>query len=62
MYAIYILPRNPGEISFEETVLILENLFREKTSLFNTRWQCLNLQKKKGGVRITFANSVKGSN
>ena len=32
----YILPRNPEEISFKETVLILKKIFREKCSLFNT--------------------------
>ena len=35
----------PGEISFEETVLILKGIFRERGSLLNTRWQCLNLTK-----------------
>ena len=36
-YANYILPRDPGEISFQETRQILTKIFGEQCSLFNTR-------------------------
>ena len=49
-YANYILPRNPGEISFKETVLILKKNCGEISSQFNTRWQCLKLTKKREGL------------
>ena len=47
-YANYIF-REILEISFEETVIILKKIFGEKSSLFNTRWQCLNLTKSGEG-------------
>ena len=45
MHANYILPRNPGDISFEETVLILKK-YEEKISLFNTNIVVLKPDKK----------------
>ena len=32
-------------MNFDETVLILSNIFGDRSSLFNIRWQCLNLVK-----------------
>ena len=40
----FILPRQPGEVTFWETIQILTKIFGEQSSLFNTRWQCLNIQ------------------
>ena len=44
-YANFILPKQPGEINFEETIGILTKIFGDRTSLFNARWNCLNLYK-----------------
>ena len=57
-YANYILPKNPGEISFQETIQLLTKIFGEKSSLFNTRWKCLNLAKKDSEDYTTFASVV----
>ena len=45
-YVNFILPRQPGEVTFQETIQILTKIFGEQSSLFNCRWQCLNLTKK----------------
>lgn len=44
-YTNYILPKNPRDISFEETVKILSQIFGEQSSLFNIRYQCLKIVK-----------------
>ena len=56
-YAKYILLRNPGEISFEETVLILKKYLGRKV-LYSTRWQCLKLKKKTRVDYSTFTGIV----
>ena len=45
-YVNFILPSQPGEDTFRETIQLLTEIFGEQTSLFNTRWQCSNLTKK----------------
>ena len=45
-YCNYILPKKPGNITFDETVLILSRIFSEKSSLFYMLYQCLNFMKK----------------
>ena len=57
VWSNYILPRNPGEIPFEET-LNSEKIFGEKSSLFNSRWQCLNPRNKGWEDYSTFAGIV----
>lgn len=57
-YCNYILPRVPGEISFDETVQILTNVFGEKSSLFNLRWKCLNLTKRDDEDFFSYAGIV----
>ena len=37
-YVNFILPRQPGEVTFRETIQILTKIFEEQSSLFNTRW------------------------
>ena len=49
-YGNFILLRHLGEIPFQETIQILTKIFREWYSLFNRRWQCLNLTKKENIV------------
>ena len=42
-YCNYTLPCRLSEITFEGTVKILTIIFREKVSIFHTRYQILNL-------------------
>nr|CAX83695.1 Gap-Pol polyprotein [Schistosoma japonicum] len=42
----HILPKLPRELSFEETVAQLSEIFGESSSLFSIRYQCLNLVKR----------------
>ncbi len=45
-------------MTFRETIQILTKIFGEQNSLFNTRWQCLNLTKKDCEDYTTFASTV----
>ena len=45
-YENIFLPRQPGQVTFWETIQIEIKIFEEQISLFDTRWQCLNLTKK----------------
>ena len=56
-YCNYILPRKLGEISFDETVQILTNIFG-KGLLFNIRWKYLNLTKKEDDYFFIYAGVV----
>lgn len=42
----YILPDNPKEIGFKETVEILRKLFRKQESDFCLRWKCFQMARK----------------
>ncbi|CAH8511941.1 unnamed protein product [Schistosoma turkestanicum] len=44
-YADHVLPKLPRELSFEETVTQLSDIFSESASLFSIRYHCLNLVK-----------------
>ena len=57
-YANFILPKQPDEVIFRETILILTKIFQKQSSLFNTRWQCRNLTKKDCEVYTAFASTV----
>ena len=57
-YVNFILPRQPDEVSFRPTIQILRKIFGEQSSLFNTRWQCLNLTKKDFEDYKTFSSTV----
>ena len=43
-YVNYILLKKPTDIPFEETILLLEKIFSDKSSLFNTCSNCLNFK------------------
>ena len=45
-------------MTFRETLQILTQIFGEQSSLFNTRWLCLNLMKKYCEDYTTFASTV----
>ena len=44
-YVNYILPKNPRDLSFDQTISILKQMFGEQTLLFNVPYQCLKLVK-----------------
>ncbi|XP_014778320.1 uncharacterized protein LOC106874916 [Octopus bimaculoides] len=54
----FILPRKPVELCLEETIIILTNIFSEKSSQFNIRWECLNLKKNESDDFVTYAGMV----
>ena len=56
-YINFILLRQPGEVTFRETIQILMKIFGELSTLFNTSWQCLNLTKKDCEDYMTFAST-----
>nr|VZI49261.1 unnamed protein product [Spirometra erinaceieuropaei] len=57
-YANFILPKNPREVAFKDTVETLSQIFGEQSSLFNTRFQCLQLCKRDSDDFITYAGIV----
>ncbi|BHF84066.1 hypothetical protein SprV_0902721600 [Sparganum proliferum] len=52
-YANFILPKNPREVTFKDTVRTLSQIFGEQSSLVNTRFQCLQLCKRDSDDFIT---------
>nr|VZI46396.1 unnamed protein product [Spirometra erinaceieuropaei] len=57
-YANFILPKNPREFAFTDTVKTLSQIFGDQSSLFNTRFQCLQLYKRDSDDFITYADIV----
>ena len=54
----YIIPKLRSELSFDEAVKSLMELYCPKTSLFHKRWKCINLTRKEGQDYTTFASVV----
>ncbi|BHF86025.1 hypothetical protein SprV_ctg2002920300, partial [Sparganum proliferum] len=57
-YANFILPKNPPEVTFKDTVQTLSQIFGDQSSLFNTQFQCLQLCKRDSDDFITYAGIV----
>ncbi|VDP19415.1 unnamed protein product [Schistosoma margrebowiei] len=57
-YTGHILPKLPRELSFEETVTQLSEIFGESSSLFSIRYQCLNLVKREADEYGVLADIV----
>nr|VZI12977.1 unnamed protein product [Spirometra erinaceieuropaei] len=57
-YANFILPKNPRELAFKDTVGTLSQIFGDQSSLFYTRFQCLQLCKRDSDDFITYAGIV----
>ncbi|BHF66177.1 hypothetical protein SprV_0200919300 [Sparganum proliferum] len=57
-YANFILPKNSREVTFKDTVQTLSQIFGEQSSLFNIRFQCLQLCKRDSDDFITYAGIV----
>ena len=54
----FILLRKTLELSFDEAVKLLTELFSPKTSLVHKRWKCLNLTKNDEDDFATYAGVV----
>ncbi|XP_062704254.1 uncharacterized protein K02A2.6-like [Aedes albopictus] len=57
-YVSYILPKKPKEVTFDETIKTLKSIFGRQTSLFNQRYQCLQLKKDPTDDYFTYAGVV----
>lgn len=57
-YVNFILPQNPRDLSFNETVQILSKIFGEQSSLFNIRYQCFQVSKSPSDDYLTYAGKV----
>ncbi|CAH8601572.1 unnamed protein product [Schistosoma rodhaini] len=57
-YKNHILPKHPREISFDETVNILNKMFSEQMSLFRIRYNCLQLTREADEDYTTYAGRV----
>ncbi|VDL93449.1 unnamed protein product [Schistocephalus solidus] len=56
LYTDIPLPKNPRDLTFDETVKQLSGIFGEKSSLFNIRYQCLKLVKTDTDDFLTLAS------
>ena len=54
----YILPKKTNELTFDETIKLLMELYGTKASLFHKRWVCLNLKRTEDQDYTTFASIV----
>ncbi|CAH8590406.1 unnamed protein product [Schistosoma haematobium] len=57
-YVNFILPQNPRDVSFKDTVQILSDIFDERSSLFNTRYKCFQITKSPEDDYLTYAGKV----
>ncbi|CAH8671047.1 unnamed protein product [Schistosoma bovis] len=57
-YSNFILPKNPRDFSFDETIKTLSQIFGEQSSLFNIRCQCLKIKKEPGDDWVKHAGMV----
>ncbi|XP_058449298.1 uncharacterized protein K02A2.6-like [Malaya genurostris] len=57
-YTNYILPKLPKDINFTDTVEIIKKIFGSQTSVFNKRYQCLQLMKSEVEDIISYGGKV----
>ncbi|MFH4984886.1 hypothetical protein AB6A40_011595, partial [Gnathostoma spinigerum] len=57
-YANYILPRQPRDVNFNETVETLKDIFGPRISTFNQRYQCLKLIRSEQDDIVTYGGIV----
>ncbi|CAH8598040.1 unnamed protein product [Schistosoma haematobium] len=57
-YVNFILPQNPRDVSFKDTVQMLSDIFDEQSSLFNTRYKCFQITKSPEDDYLTYAGKV----
>ncbi|KAF5395454.1 hypothetical protein PHET_12170 [Paragonimus heterotremus] len=54
----FILPQQPKDLGFDQTLKQLRDIFGEQLSLFNVRYNCLKLTKRESHDYVTFAGLV----
>ncbi|VDN14828.1 unnamed protein product [Dibothriocephalus latus] len=54
LYTDIILPNHPRDFTFDETLQRLSETFGEKSSLFNTRYQCFKLYRQPRVRKVQF--------
>ena len=54
----FILPKRPADLTFDQAVQLLNEVFGDKTSLFNVRYQCLKMVKNETEDYVTYAGAV----
>ncbi|KAK6037136.1 hypothetical protein COOONC_25359 [Cooperia oncophora] len=59
-YQRHVLPRDVTDNGFTEKVVLLKQLFDFKSSLFTTRYQCLELEKSHSEDFLTYTGRVNG--
>ena len=57
-YSSYILPQNPKDVPFKQTVATLTDLFGPSTSLFSARYACMKLVKDSRDDVATYVGRV----
>lgn len=57
-YKDYILPKQPRDVTFQQTVEILKKLFGRKESLFSTRVKCMQMVRGESEDVISYAAKV----
>ena len=57
-YVNFILPQNPRDLSFNETVQTLSKIFGEQSSLFSIGYQCFQISKSLSDDHLTYAGHV----
>jgi hypothetical protein len=57
-YTNYILPEEPRSRSFVSTIGTLKKIFGDTSSLFNSRFHCLQLVKRESDDFVTYAGLV----
>lgn len=57
-YTNYILPKLPRDVNFNDTVETLKKIFGSQTSIFNKRYQCLQLVKSEAEDIISYGGKV----
>ncbi|XP_054746169.1 uncharacterized protein K02A2.6-like [Anastrepha obliqua] len=57
-YATYILPKNPRDFTFEETISKLGEMFGANESLFSIRYKCLQISKNQQEDLVSYAARV----
>ena len=57
-YANYILPKEPRDVLFQETVETLTHIFSETSTIFNIRYQCLQITKHESDDYVKYMGLV----
>lgn len=61
-YVNFILPKTPPEVSFDDTVKTLKQMFAHQTSVFFRRFQCLQTRKRDSDDFVTYTPNFRFEN